>query len=62
MMTDKRRRQCKIKCRAAVPVVFRPQAPAVSLDDGPADGKTHAKSVPFGGVERLKNFVDLVAL
>ena len=45
-----------------VPVVFRPQAPAVSLDDGPADGKTHTKSVPFGGIERLKNLVELVAI
>ena len=57
-MTDKRRRQCKVKGRAAIRVILRPETSAMRLDDGAANGKSHAQAVPLGGVERLENFVD----
>src|SRR5215475_2057974 len=54
------RRYRKIKCRALVGVVLRQKTPAMSLDDGPADGQPHAEPVALGGVKRLKDLVEIL--
>src|SRR5262245_58018462 len=39
----------------AIGVVFRPQPPAMRLDNGAADGEPHAETAALGGVEWLKD-------
>src|SRR5258705_4796103 len=50
-------RQCQMKGRAVVGVCGGPEAPAVPLDDRPADRQTHAEPARLRGVERVEEAV-----
>jgi len=39
-----------------------PQAAAMRFDDGTADGQSHAGTLALGGIEDVKNFLDLLGL
>ena len=56
-MTDKRRRQRKVKGRAAIGVIPYPEMSPMGLDDGATDGESHPQTISLGRVERLKNFL-----
>ena len=50
----------KVKGCAAGRVVGSPKAAAMRFDDRPADPKSHARAVPLGGKEGIKDIVLLL--
>src|SRR5215471_19368853 len=49
-----------MKCCTWSRVGTGPQAPAVGLDDGPADRQSHAGALRLGSEECIENLLDLV--